>query len=315
MRSVNDKIIVGYEMQVHVVPAPKGKPDAEKAAEPVHMCGELKIPAARLGAGEQGMQVLLEGSLQEAIDEHFVTRVRHAVDDAACHLETMSNLLPDAAKLCVASSVAKRVYKDKLTELVDQYDMLDEDCFWTHIVLLQERLVSYGATGHVVKRSVDNIIWDMVCGNKPGGMAGWERASGFYHRYRSIVNALNQRLWDMPGLEKGDDSYGDFTDSLPLAGRRIVELLLDESEAMWSYDLLKRELDGVQDGKLTSLICDGENYMRMAIEDKVHYFFAVVAREINKLECVKCHETHDQDDINEAGVCIDCQPFCDDEED
>jgi hypothetical protein len=309
VRSVNDKIVVGYEMQVHVTPAPKGKPDADKSAKPVHMCGELSIPAARLGVGEQGMQTLIEGSLQEAIDEHFVTKVRFAVDDAACHLETMSNLLPDAAKLCVASSVAERVYKDKLTEVVDQYDALDKDCFWTHIVLLQERLVQHNPPEHFVKRCTDNSIWDMVCGNKPGGMAGWERACGFHHRYNAVVSALNRRLWDMKGLEKGDDSYGDFCDSLPLAGRRIVELLLDESEAMWSYDLLKRELDGVQDGKLTSLICDGENYMRMAIEDKVHYFFSVVARELNKRECVKCHETHDQDDINEAGVCIDCQPF------
>lgn len=305
---LNDKVVVTYNITAMAQPAPKGKVDESFQMKPVVQDGTLDIAAVQLARGLKVTQSIIKDSLQGSISDDFAKQVQHLVDDAAARIETTNNLMPATAVLAATMSKAKEAFKASVSQLVDQFDPIDDDSFWTYIVILKERLLRNTPPEHFTKRACDNLIWEMVCGDMPGGIVGWQRACEFLHSYHNLVSALNRRCDRMNGLEKGDDSYGDFCDSLPLAGREIVNGLLDEEQSLPPYKTLCAAIDASNPG-LSKLICDGENYFGMFLEEKVHSFFSVVARDLNRVKCGKCSETHDAEDINEAGVCIDCQPF------
>lgn len=315
---MNDKVVVTYNVTAMAQPAPGGKIDESVTTTPVVTDGTLDIPAVLLARGEEAIVTHITDCLQGSVAEsEFVSGVKLVVDKAAGALEATNNLLPETARLYMARSKATEAFKASAEQLIDKFDPIDDDSFWTYIVLLQERLLYHDRPEHFVKRACENLIWEMVHGEQPGGgLVGWQRGCEFLHAYRGLVSTLHRRCGEMRGLDKGDDSYGDFCDSLPLAGRKIVEALLDEEQCLWSYDRVQAELTAdVHGGKLTELICEGENYFAMFLEDKLLYHFAAVARDLTRAKCKQCGSTADADEINEDGICEDCQPFCDIEED
>ena len=85
----------------------------------------------------------------------------------------------------------------------------------------------------------------------------------------------------MPGVAKGDDGYGDWTDALPLGGREFVEGIMNDDIA--NYKQVDTALETCAPG-LKTLIQEGENYIEMSFEDKLIDHFAYAVREEEKAE-------------------------------
>lgn len=96
----------------------------------------------------------------------------------------------------------------------------------------------------------------------------------FVEWYGVLTSRISKAFRDL-SLDRGDDSFGDLTDSLPLAGRKIVERCLATDprsgkpkregflEAKELYEAIKSDLSE----DWYKLICEGENYVEMALSD------------------------------------------------
>jgi hypothetical protein len=106
-------------------------------------------------------------------------------------------------------------------------------------------------------------------------LACWEQSVRFRNHYEQLTGKLSKMLWEMPGLERGDDGYGDLIDSLPLAGRAVLDGLFREE--IVSFKQLEKAL---ADNPLKDFILNGENYIQMKLTEALEQAYLSVARDL-----------------------------------
>jgi hypothetical protein len=156
--------------------------------------------------------------------------------------------------------------------MVYEAEPMDEGEFWEVLAPFAKELKVRG-----VKSCCHNLMYYNVY-SKGDKAEAWKRMCGFLKRYELFVHELSDKCWDMPGLERGDDGFGDLMDSLPLAGRDVCQGILEGDIANY------RQLEKAVKGLLKGFILDGENYIAMGISSAVKRAFLIVARELGKCE-------------------------------
>jgi len=192
----------------------------------------------------------------------------------------MSNFLKAAAARNSANEAYKTAFRAEMRSLKP---MTDSDFLATLDVLI-ECVVEARKGGRDVENAVDHfragLVFDLNwgcdapdCFDDLSEPVRWELLARFVKRYEMIKATLSKHLWELKGLEKSDDSYGDFIDSLPLAGRAVQDGLFQEDIA--TYKQLEKALE---DNPLKDFILSGENYIEMALERMLEKAFLSVAR-------------------------------------
>jgi len=105
----------------------------------------------------------------------------------------------------------------------------------------------------------------------------WQTSVAFRNRYEGLKSTLSKKLWDLPGLERGDDGYGDLMDSLPLAGRAVLDGIFQDDIA--NFKQLEKAL---ADNPLKDFILNGENYIAMKLTEALEQAFLSVARDLTR---------------------------------
>tara|TARA_Y100000034_G_C6865183_1_gene394246 strand:+ start:122 stop:754 length:633 start_codon:yes stop_codon:yes gene_type:complete len=96
----------------------------------------------------------------------------------------------------------------------------------------------------------------------------------FTKRWDDYKERLFHILFDVV-KDRGDDSYGDFIDALPLAGRDIVNKCFDELYVYKALEADIRELELIYDSGLdVDLILHGESYFSSRLKDAIKHYYA-----------------------------------------
>jgi len=148
--------------------------------------------------------------------------------------------------------ISERISKvEKLVDkLIEGSALMGDDDFWAAIKDLAKE-VKYAKDN--TKLACDRFLHEYIFGRKTDPYA----AMRFIRTYNKKVDALYKPLFDtIDGF--GDDGYGDILDSFPLFGRERYE------------KALKGEIEGSSKDQY-----QGENYMRMSLEDVFKKKFAI----------------------------------------
>lgn len=156
--------------------------------------------------------------------------------------------------------------------------------FWEMVVLFRQEVVRRLGPKFDSRKAVDEFfripqaadhtaVWDGRQWLKSKSPYTFEEAVQFARTWEEVKGPLYDKLFNI--IEgKGDDSYGDLLDALPLAGQKFYERCL--AGKFYNCDdfieLLKAE-----DDKLFDTIYEGENYFEMFLEEeaKRRYVFEV----------------------------------------
>lgn len=194
----------------------------------------------------------------------------------------MSNFI----KAAIARNKANEEYKSAFrAEMRSLKPMTDEDFLATMDVFI-DCMVDARKHKRDVESAVDHLragcVFDLNWGcEAPDVFADcsepvrWELMARFVKRYEILKATLSKKLWELPGLSRGDDSYGDLIDSLPLAGRAVMDGIFKDDIA--NYKQLEKAL---ADNPLKDFILHGENYIEMALERMLEKAFLSVARDM-----------------------------------
>jgi len=170
-------------------------------------------------------------------------------------------------------------YRDTMHAYVQECLPMGSDPFWEYIdQLAQEIEERLPYTGNPIKSGVHNTFLKiMKVDNADTPLNAWVRCAYFASAYRALVAKLYSKCFEMPGVGKGDDSYGDWVDALPLAGESVITRILsgelDKYEAV--YDAVSHKRCA-----LLELIMEGENYVQSELDKKlVKRFASAVASE------------------------------------
>ena len=125
---------------------------------------------------------------------------------------------------------------------------------------------------------------------QPSEADKWQKLAVFCAMYADYVVKIGKAIRHMDGLDRGDDGFSDLCDSLPLAGKSIVEQLL--SRTILTYKGLKDEMPGTGNatGQLTTMskfILEGENYCHTAFVDALAEYLPSIAADIMEEEEAK----------------------------
>jgi hypothetical protein len=105
----------------------------------------------------------------------------------------------------------------------------------------------------------------------------WKASVAFLNGYEKLKSSLSKLLWELPGLDRGEDGFGDLIDSLPLAGRAVLDGLFQEDIA--NFKQLEKAL---ADNPLKEFIINGENYITMRLTEALEKAFLSVARDLTR---------------------------------
>jgi hypothetical protein len=173
-------------------------------------------------------------------------------------------------KLAVTYLDSKAAYQDAARDYIRSLAPLPVEAFDALVPKLADAIRNTLHHGRAdVERGVEHFIYDHVIrgayvigGDKTAIRPNWGKMACFLARYVELKDRLSKHCFNMPGVEKGDDGYGDWIDALPLAGEHILN-------AIWTgttYSNLKEMLSG---DSLSGLILNGENYISMRLEDNL----------------------------------------------
>jgi len=178
---------------------------------------------------------------------------------------------------------ARVAYHRAMFNYVREMEPMPPELFWEYLEEFAKGLRSRLAyeTGSPVQEAAHNLILEITRKHEGQQLEGWLVAAAFLAQYRKVKNVLNKACNDMPGVGKSDDSYGDWIDALPLAGKQTVLAILDGSLPHYTH-----VDDAVQSHtpNLHNLIMNGENYIASRFEDKlVEHFVHVASRELTEV--------------------------------
>jgi len=175
--------------------------------------------------------------------------------------------------LAVRYAKVRGQYNRDVREYVHTADPFDLDMFWGYLEYFAKEIrCRMHYSGNAVKEAAHNLMIYIVDRTRHDEhLSRWVVCARFLATYELIEGKLAKKCWDMPGVEKGDDGYGDWTDALPLAGRKVYEGIMNDDIA--NYKQVGKALDEHSPG-LKDRIQDGENYITMALQDQIIKRFA-----------------------------------------
>jgi hypothetical protein len=145
---------------------------------------------------------------------------------------------------------------------------MDADEFWEHLESFTKELRRrfHYVNNDAFRSGAHNTIISLKQ-TDPDPLAGWHVAASFIAAYRHMGDTLSNICWKMPDVDKGEDGYGDWMDSLPLAGRAVFDGIMNGDFATY-----KQVTQAVKKHCLkldASLIMDGENYVKSKFEEEL----------------------------------------------
>jgi hypothetical protein len=179
--------------------------------------------------------------------------------------------MDELLKQARATHEIKKAYGDAFCKNKWALKPLDTEAFWVVINSFRDNLVSGLAAGRRVESEVHNLMCSYIHGTygQPSvdgwpeeKLARWENMVRFLVKYEEVRDTLSKKMYDMKGLEdRGGDGYGDLMDSMPLAGREVVDGVMNDDIA--NYKQLEKAL---AEHPLKGFVLNGENYVRMTLE-------------------------------------------------
>jgi len=178
-------------------------------------------------------------------------------------MENVSEKMKEVAREC--TTITKK-YKHVVLECMQSVEPMPASGFFPLVEQLcsniQERMNYQGID------SVSSGVHNLYCKFAEGDFNtdAWLSFASFIKAYQRTKGTLSNRCFNMPGVGKGDDGYGDWIDSLPLSGKPIVEGILTKKLA--SYLDVEKAVEA-DHPKMKTFIMDGENYVEMRLEEKL----------------------------------------------
>jgi hypothetical protein len=178
---------------------------------------------------------------------------------------------------------ADEQYRKAFNSFMAELDELeDTELFWRITDILAEAFK--GKRTPPTESAVHNLFHACLWSNRvvegiyqTSELAAWSQMAQYCISLRELKRALSTKLWDLPGLERGDDGYGDLIDCLPLAGRKVIEGIFEDDIANY-----KQLAKAVSDHPLgDSFFLYGEHYIDMGLEEKVKDAFCSILRSLD----------------------------------
>jgi hypothetical protein len=194
----------------------------------------------------------------------------------------------------------KQQYTRGISVYIHNVEPLPEEEFWTLLPKLQNDITTFiklkrdtkvGCNEFVRYSCFCSIPYNFSWDSKPEddrnrNLKGWKTAAQFLTSYRKLTSKIYKAIDKMSGLERGDDSFGDLCDSLPLAGKDVISKIL--SKDIVTYKHLDRaldtacymtnsEMDMVE--KWKKFILHGENYICMSLENALTEYYSHIVAE------------------------------------
>lgn len=175
----------------------------------------------------------------------------------------MSNLIKTAKARSEANEAYEKAFRSELRSLRP----MDTEEFWETLPFLAENVETDRSVDSAMHNFMCNVVYQSygehpACFGELSEYNRWELACRFHNKYEEIVSTLSKKCWEMKGLERGDDGYGDLMDSLPLAGREVVDGIMNDDIA--NYKQLQKAL--AAHPKRGEYILNGENYIASSLE-------------------------------------------------
>jgi len=185
------------------------------------------------------------------------------------------------ARLAIMCADCQAQYEDAFQEYMSTFKACTDDELWPFVGKLGTRIEYWRVDGGCdpVKRAIDNVFWDIL-DMANWSMESWEQCARLAVGYGDISDKLHQHCHEMKGVEKSDDSYGDWTDCLPLAGEPVVQGILSDDIA--TYKQVEAALKEHRPAGLVDFIQNGENYIRGALDKVLREFFVNAVRHAGK---------------------------------
>ncbi len=209
----------------------------------------------------------------------------------------MTATLEVAVAAAMAHSKAQASYKKAFRDYFNSLEVLDDDTFWKMLDHLRMLLIERRVNGQALKRAVDELFrlpsfWQGclrgTCGGgKDPGYTTID-AIRFAKTYDEKKAALYDPLFDVV-TGRGDDSYGDLLDSLPILGRELYENCVNKkfrNNRAFGAARAKAALAVAPHpqtaGLLTNFVLNGENYVEMSLFDEAESRFVQYALDMER---------------------------------
>ncbi len=184
--------------------------------------------------------------------------------------------MSDALQTAISFHEALQAYHQAFSEHFDnQVTTLPTDRFWQLQTVFNRQVIrfrfGYGRTNGV-EQAAREFFRQPYAGDfratGPGTKYSFDEAMSFAKSWRDIAGQLYEPLFDVV-TGRGDDGYSDLLDSLPLAGREVVNKAtnreFDNNQQFEEAVVLACSKQGYE--QLTRLILRGENYIGMSLFD------------------------------------------------
>lgn len=102
--------------------------------------------------------------------------------------------------------------------------------------------------------------------------ADWtlEEIASFIKTWCLISDKIDEKITDLPNVNRGDDSYGDLLDSFPLVGEEIMVPVI--KGVFKDFKDIEKAIKDRHGKEIAKFVLNGENYNRMMLTDKLKYF-------------------------------------------
>lgn len=184
----------------------------------------------------------------------------------------------DMMALASKFSLLKEEYEKQARTYINSIAPMGDDEFWS----LAPTLLQQVSRLRDSDRGCDEFSRSMIF---MGGdeMANWEKVAAFSKTYAKVSANLSRHLFESD-LDRGDDSFSDLCDSLPLAGRDVYDLIM--AKERWSTSALENTVGAAH----RKFICHGENYIRMFLSDNLVKWFHYIAGADARREALIKHD-------------------------
>ena len=202
-------------------------------------------------------------------------------------------------------AVAKREFRASVTAFVSSAPALTSDRFWA-IMADYRHLCALGINSketNPARNASVALAHRAFQGEGVFGINGLVEVAAFSRQYEALADELGTALDKQDGLElgKGDDSFSDFCDVLPLAGEAVCRDIIAGKFRSYKEieDAVRYEMRAVYIGgrplqkELSELVMDGESYHESHLSEALVRYL-VIAYQPTGSEAVNLLEDDDE---------------------
>jgi len=181
----------------------------------------------------------------------------------------MTTTKPEMISIGTQYALLHQQYERECRGYINAVAPLTDEDFWLLIGKLQDDVKYRMNADHGCDEFVRSLCFDRSRRNIPkkfrpvdedgqyvrgDELNGWELAAAFATKYDQILHKIHRALRDV-NMHRGDDGFGDFCDSFPLAGQVAFDTLIS------SHRPTCDEIEGLVPEAWKKFICHGENYI------------------------------------------------------